>query len=608
MSGPVSPVFRTAATSADSIANSHLANMAEATIKGRPAGAGLGDPVDLTAAQTRAIINVEDGATADQTAAEILALLLTVDGAASGLDADFLDGLSSTDFSIVGHTHPLVAVSDVTITAANLNSLDDGVDSTLHFHDSDRNRANHTGTQVSATISDFAEAVDDRTAVLIQNGTGITWTYDDVANTLTPTVTITQYTDELAQDAVGTILVDSATIDFTYTDATPAIGASVIPNSHVQKVEVAKNSGAVVGTRKQLNLIEGTQIALTIADDGTNDQVDITVSTSGLGTAATKNTGTSGDTVPLCNSNPTIGDRTLTVGANLTTNNSLRINGAAGFDRSVYFMASGVKRWYFGADTSTESGSDAGSNLLIINYSDAGSLLGTPFRLQRATGALQIGAPTGGFKGAGTINAQAVYDDNVLLTCYAIEAYKQGSVDIAYWDAKVLDLDIPAQPEQVETRQVTRKVQRVQREREGLKLVERLIEVDEPVYDTLPIVNAAGQAITDKAGQPLVELVPRTEKIVITPAQPARIEARTHGPAARFALRATELLDPKLYGAAWKATGHLPAMPSPAEWEASGKKLALGDIQQRLWETVEVQAIHIDKLLARIEALEAKLP
>jgi hypothetical protein len=39
------------------------------------------------------------------------------------------------------------------------------------------------------------------------------------------------YTDEQAQDAVGTILVDSATIDFTYDDGTPSITASVIDAS-----------------------------------------------------------------------------------------------------------------------------------------------------------------------------------------------------------------------------------------------------------------------------------------------------------------------------------------------------------------------------------------
>jgi hypothetical protein len=46
-------------------------------------------------------------------------------------------------------------------------------------------RANHTGTQVSTTISDFAEAVDDRVAVLLTAGIGITLTYNDAGNALT---------------------------------------------------------------------------------------------------------------------------------------------------------------------------------------------------------------------------------------------------------------------------------------------------------------------------------------------------------------------------------------------------------------------------------------
>ncbi len=39
------------------------------------------------------------------------------------------------------------------------------------------------------------------------------------------------YTDEQAQDAVGTILVDSSRIDFTYSDATPSITADIIDGS-----------------------------------------------------------------------------------------------------------------------------------------------------------------------------------------------------------------------------------------------------------------------------------------------------------------------------------------------------------------------------------------
>lgn len=48
-----------------------------------------------------------------------------------------------------------------------------------------------------------------------------------------------------------------------------------------QTIEVVKNSGVVVGTRKQLNLIEGANIALTVVDDAINNQVDVTIDASG---------------------------------------------------------------------------------------------------------------------------------------------------------------------------------------------------------------------------------------------------------------------------------------------------------------------------------------
>jgi hypothetical protein len=46
----------------DVVTNAKLANMTQATIKGRASGAGSGDPTDLSAAQARTILNVEDGA------------------------------------------------------------------------------------------------------------------------------------------------------------------------------------------------------------------------------------------------------------------------------------------------------------------------------------------------------------------------------------------------------------------------------------------------------------------------------------------------------------------------------------------------------------------
>lgn len=100
------------------VTNAKLADVASGTIKGRVTAA-TGDPEDLTPAQVRGLINVQDGATAN-----------SADGA-------LLD------------------------------------------------RSNHTGTQTANTISDLAEAVDDRVAALLVAGANVTLTYNDAANTLT---------------------------------------------------------------------------------------------------------------------------------------------------------------------------------------------------------------------------------------------------------------------------------------------------------------------------------------------------------------------------------------------------------------------------------------
>jgi hypothetical protein len=84
------------------------------------------------------------------TAAQVLAKLITVDGAGSGLDADLLDGQSSAAFAAASHTHAQADVTNLTtdITAAKA-------------------RANHTGTQTASTISDFSTAADARITAAI---------------------------------------------------------------------------------------------------------------------------------------------------------------------------------------------------------------------------------------------------------------------------------------------------------------------------------------------------------------------------------------------------------------------------------------------------------
>lgn len=78
---------------AGSIANAKLANMAEATIKGRASGAGTGVPTDLTASQARAIIDPQLG---DFAPASADAVTRTLRAKVREL------GVSVTDFGAVG--------------------------------------------------------------------------------------------------------------------------------------------------------------------------------------------------------------------------------------------------------------------------------------------------------------------------------------------------------------------------------------------------------------------------------------------------------------------------------------------------------------------------
>jgi len=57
------------------------------------------------------------------------------------------------------------------------------------------------------------------------------------------------------------------------------------------RVSVNKNSGATVGTRRRINFIEGSNVTLTISDDSGNEEVDVTIaSTGGSGSPGGSNT------------------------------------------------------------------------------------------------------------------------------------------------------------------------------------------------------------------------------------------------------------------------------------------------------------------------------
>jgi len=66
------------------------------------------------------------------------------------------------------------------------------------------------------------------------------------------------------------------------------------------------------------------------------------------------------------------------------------LNGAAGQFRYLSFRTGGSSRFDLGINTDAESGSNAGSSLVISRYSDAGVYIDQPFRIERATGETRL--------------------------------------------------------------------------------------------------------------------------------------------------------------------------------------------------------------------------
>jgi tetrahydromethanopterin S-methyltransferase subunit B len=70
--------------------------------------------------------------------------------------------------------------------------------------------------------------------------------------------------------------------------------------------------------------------------------------------------------------------------------NSLQVSNNAGTVRDINLMTAGVNRWIIRADSTTESGSNAGSNFQLLRRADDGALIDAPITINRATGIVTI--------------------------------------------------------------------------------------------------------------------------------------------------------------------------------------------------------------------------
>jgi len=176
------------------------------------------------------------------------------------------------------------------------------------------------------------ERVDDRVAALMISGTGTTWTYNDPGNTLKVDVSLSPFTttnlaeganlyftDERVDDRVAALIINTSTITWSYNDPGNSLSASVVADTSVQKVAVRKNStGGDIGTRRRLNLIEGSNVTLTIADDGVDNEIDVTIaSTGGGGSANIKQTEIDFGSTPVHEASFVVVDVDVTGGSQL---------------------------------------------------------------------------------------------------------------------------------------------------------------------------------------------------------------------------------------------------------------------------------------------------
>lgn len=87
--------------------------------------------------------------------------------------------------------------------------------------------------------------------------------------------------------------------------------------------------------------------------------------------------------------------KSAVIGGNITATNGTftglsAVTGAAGTNRQNQYLTSGITRWVMGSDSSSETGSNSGSNFNISRFSDSGTVLSSPFLINRATGAVSL--------------------------------------------------------------------------------------------------------------------------------------------------------------------------------------------------------------------------
>ena len=214
------------------------------------AGAETVDGRDLSVDGTK-LDGIEAGATADQTASEILTLIKTVDGTSSGLDADLLQGTSSTQF-LRTDTASTKTVGDLSFADSVKAIFGAGSDLQIfHYGSNSYVQENGTGT-LNIRGTNLALASSTGEYYLFGAADGSTTLYYDNAlklATISTGVTVTGHLNyNSSSGAVYTVTTSGGvTLDLnTYQNFTITLNGALTLNNPTINAENVGQSGVFV--------------------------------------------------------------------------------------------------------------------------------------------------------------------------------------------------------------------------------------------------------------------------------------------------------------------------------------------------------------------------
>lgn len=244
-------------------------------------------------------------------------------------------------------------------------------------------------------------------------------------------------------------------------------------------------------------------------------------------------------------------------------------------------------------DSPTDGSEDA---TLAIAKPSAGSVAS---RFKYAKG-LVIGFPTGSDKGNATINAGAVYDDSVLLTCPVGEFLQTGSVNTSTWDSLVPDIE---EPEFKYTKDETEEIEIVEpdlvEDADGsLKTVMAKKKRRVPKVELVPVYAEDGMT-----GVGVKEI--QAKKNLVTPAKTVK---RKHHAAHEFKALLDSGYDPNNadhFFDAFKRDGALPGLPNRANWEHGSH--SLGQMTNKQTLAMELVAMALNATREELKSVKSEL-